>query len=102
MQRIQIVQPLDDRSPHAVVLTNRGPGLSHTCYVVPALRERIASMKIEIDARLYRLAEFLDPAVLTAWAFFTESSLARYPIELIDDSSDSRDFFRLVDDAIGL
>ena len=41
---LELLEPLDDRSPHAAFLAERGEGLHHLAYLVPDFDEQLAAI----------------------------------------------------------
>lgn len=88
---IEMIQPLDDRSPHAAFLARRGEGLHHVAFMVPELngpRDRLLTAGCALD---------LDGAAAGSpmrVVYLSGQPLAGMVLELMEQSPAFDDFWK--------
>lgn len=83
---LEVLQPLDDESPHARFLARHGPGLHHVCWLVPSVDEYVAATGslITLDGH--------GAAGLHRWAYLEPVAGGLVP-EIIEDTPSSAAVF---------
>lgn len=96
----EIVEPLDDRSPHAEFLRERGEGLHHLAYWVDSVRDEIAKMRAGgTDPTI--VVDGTGPGNDVPWCYLEGDMIGGALIELIERNAGSEEFYAAVFEAIG-
>jgi len=78
---LELLQPLDDRSPHAEFLASRGEGMHHLAFLVDDFDKQVAAAS---DAGLDRLIDGTGPGNPVRWVYLEGAGLHGTVIELLD------------------
>jgi methylmalonyl-CoA/ethylmalonyl-CoA epimerase len=89
---IELLEPLDDRSPHAGFLAERGEGLHHLAYLVEDLDERIAAAR-DADPRTGLVIDGTGPGNPVRWAYLGGGTSRGTVIELLERTPRSEALF---------
>lgn len=89
---LEILQPVDNRSPHASFLNERGEGLHHLGYVVSSIAAELSSMSLE-GVRPPLLADGTGPGNDIKWCYVEAEAASGAAIELIERNSGLEQFF---------
>jgi methylmalonyl-CoA/ethylmalonyl-CoA epimerase len=80
---LELLEPLDDRSPHAEFLAARGEGLHHLAYLVPDFDEQLAAVRrARPEADL--LIDGTGPGNPVRWVYVDGSAAHGTVIELLE------------------
>lgn len=82
---IELLQPLDDRSPHAEFLAERGEGLHHLAYLVDDFDEQVRAAT-SADPPYELLVDGTSPANRVRWAYLEGGAARGTVIELLERS----------------
>lgn len=97
---LEIVEPMDERSPHFEFLETRGEGLHHLAYWVDSVRDEIAKMRAGgVDPRI--VVDGTGPGNDVPWCYVEGEMVGCALIELIERNAGSEEFYAAVFDAIG-
>ena len=78
---LELLEPLDDRSPHAEFLATHGEGMHHLAFVVPDFDEQLAAARTaDPDARL--LIDGTGPGNPFRWVYLDSGAAHGTVIEL--------------------
>jgi methylmalonyl-CoA/ethylmalonyl-CoA epimerase len=78
---LELLQPLDDRSPHAEFLATHGEGMHHLAFVVPDFDEQLAAVRTaDPDTRL--LIDGTGPGNQFRWVYLDGGAAHGTVIEL--------------------
>lgn len=97
---LEVVEPTDDRSPHAEFLKTRGEGLHHLAYWVGSVRGEIEAMA-RGGAAPRLLADATGPGNAVPWCYLEGDLAGGAIIELIERNPGSEQFYAAVFRAIG-
>ncbi len=94
---LELIQPLDDRSPHHAFLTNHGEGLHHLGYWVQGISDHLSRLE---SRGMTRTADNTShDHGIVSWAYL-EGQASGAIIELMDRDASSEEFFRQVNEVI--
>ena len=80
---LELLQPLDDRSPHAEFLATHGEGMHHLAFGVPDFDEQLAAVRgANPEAKL--LIDGTSPGNPVRWVYLDGSAAHGTVIELLD------------------
>jgi catechol 2,3-dioxygenase-like lactoylglutathione lyase family enzyme len=97
---LEIIQPIDDRSPHAAFLKERGEGLHHLAYWVHSVKAQLEQMRHRgMSTRL--LADATGPENPVPWCYVEGDALAGAIIELVERNPASAEYYAQVFRIIG-
>ncbi|MEJ5978850.1 VOC family protein [Novosphingobium sp. PS1R-30] len=97
---LEIVEPVDDRSPHHEFLADHGEGLHHLAFWVDSVAGEIAAMRAGgADARI--LVDGTGPGNEVPWCYVEGDMMGAAIIELIERNEGSEQFYAEVFKAIG-
>ena len=88
----RLLQPLDDRSPHAEFLAERGEGLHHLAYLVTDFDEQLAAIR-EADPETNLLIDGTGPGNPVRWAYLDGGKARGTVIELLERTPLALEFF---------
>jgi methylmalonyl-CoA/ethylmalonyl-CoA epimerase len=77
---LELLEPLDDRSPHAAFLAERGEGMHHLAFVVEDFDEQLAAVRGDASTEL--LIDGTGPGNPWRWAYVDASATRGTVIEL--------------------
>ena len=89
---LELLQPLDDRSPHAEFLRDRGEGLHHLAYLVADFDEQLAAVR-EPSPQAALLIDGTGPGNPVRWAYIDGSAARGTVIELLERTPESEALF---------
>lgn len=95
---LELLEPLDDRSPHAEFLVARGEGMHHLAYLVPDFDEQIAAAR-RADPRTELLIDGTGPGNPVRWAYLGGDTARGTVIELLERTPQAEAVFG---DVLGL
>jgi len=78
---LELLQPLDDRSPHAQFLAARGEGMHHLAFLVNDFDKQLAAAS---DSGLDRLIDGTGPGNPVRWVYLEGAGLHGTVIELLE------------------
>jgi methylmalonyl-CoA/ethylmalonyl-CoA epimerase len=80
---LELLEPLDDRSPHAEFLNTHGEGMHHLAFLVPDFDEQLTAMRgARPEAAL--LIDGTGPGNPVRWAYLDASAAHGTVIELLE------------------
>ena len=79
---LELLEPLDDRSPHAEFLASHGEGLHHLAFLVADFDEQLAAVRGPSPAEL--LVDGTAPGNPVRWAYVDASESRGTVIELLE------------------
>jgi glyoxalase/bleomycin resistance protein/dioxygenase superfamily protein len=79
---LELLEPLDDQSPHAEFLASHGEGLHHLAFLVPDFDEQLAAVRGPSPAAL--LVDGTAPDNPIRWAYVDASESRGTVIELLE------------------
>jgi len=82
---VELLEPLDDRSPHAEFLAERGEGLHHFAYLVTDFDRQIAAARAA-DPPMEFLIDGSGPGNPIRWAYLEPDAAPGTVIELLERS----------------
>jgi hypothetical protein len=82
---LELLEPLDDRSPHAEFLAERGEGMHHLAFLVADLDEQLAAVR-RADPGLNLLIDGTGPGNPIRWVYLDDSTARGTVIELLEQS----------------
>jgi methylmalonyl-CoA/ethylmalonyl-CoA epimerase len=85
---IELLQPLDDRSPHAEFLATRGEGMHHLAFLVTDLDQELAAAR-EANPELALLIDGTGPGNEFPWVYLEGSNAREAVIELWERTPES-------------
>ncbi|WP_297494818.1 VOC family protein [Acidocella sp.] len=97
---LEVVEPMDDRSPHHLFLKERGEGLHHLAYWVASVRTEIAAMS-GCGAEPNLLVDGTGPGNDVPWCYLESEMPGSTIIELIERNPASEQFYVEVFKIIG-
>lgn len=90
--RLELLQPLDDLSPHAEFLNTRGEGMQHLAYLVEDFDEQLTAVR-EADPAAYLLIDGTGPANPVRWVYVDGGNAHGTVIELLERTPQSEALF---------
>jgi methylmalonyl-CoA/ethylmalonyl-CoA epimerase len=92
---VELLEPLDDRSPHAAFLAERGEGMHHLAFVVPDFDEQLAAARVaNPDVEL--LIDGTGPGNPFRWVYLDGSNARDTVIELWERTPESQALYDTV------
>jgi Glyoxalase/Bleomycin resistance protein/Dioxygenase superfamily len=88
---LELLEPLDDRSPHAAFLASHGEGLHHLAFLVTDFDEQLAALRGSSDADL--LIDGTAPGNPVRWAYVDAAQARGTVIELLERTPRSEAIF---------
>jgi methylmalonyl-CoA/ethylmalonyl-CoA epimerase len=92
---IELLEPLDDRSPHAAFLAERGEGMHHLAFVVADLDEQLAAVRAA-NPDLSLLIDGTGPGNPWRWVYLDGSNAHDAVIELWERNPESEAAYNTV------
>jgi methylmalonyl-CoA/ethylmalonyl-CoA epimerase len=92
---LELLEPLDDRSPHAEFLAERGEGMHHLAYVVPDLDDQLAEIRAA-DPAAHLLVDGTGPGNPFRWAYVDGGNAHGTVIELWERTPTSEALYESV------
>ena len=89
---LELLQPLDDLSPHAEFLNTRGEGMQHLAYLVEDFDEQLTAVR-EADPAAYLLIDGTGPANPVRWVYLDGGNAHGTLIELLERTPESEALF---------
>ena len=89
---LELLQPLDDLSPHAEFLNTRGEGMQHLAYLVEDFDEQLAAVR-EADPAAYLLIDGTGPTNPVRWVYVDGGNAHGTVIELLERTPQSEALF---------
>jgi hypothetical protein len=89
---LELLQPLDDLSPHAEFLNTRGEGMQHLAYLVEDFDEQLAAVR-EADPAAYLLIDGTGPTNPVRWVYVDGGNAHGTVIELLERTPQSEELF---------
>ena len=80
---LELLEPLDDRSPHAAFLAERGEGLHHLAFLVTDFDEQLAAIRAA-DPETNLLIDGTGPGNPVRWAYLDGGKARGTVIELLE------------------
>jgi hypothetical protein len=80
---LELLEPLDDRSPHAEFLAERGEGMHHLAYLVRDFDEQLAAVRTA-DPATELLIDGTGPANPVRWVYLDGGAAHGTVIELLE------------------
>jgi len=80
---LELLEPLDDRSPNAEFLSERGEGLHHLAFLVTDFDEQLAAIR-EADPETNLLIDGTGPGNPVRWAYLDGGKARSTVIELLE------------------
>jgi methylmalonyl-CoA/ethylmalonyl-CoA epimerase len=80
---VELLQPLDDQSPHAEFLRTRGEGMQHLAYLVPDFDEQLAAVRTA-DPDTQLLIDGTGPGNPFRWVYLDGGAAHGTVIELLE------------------
>ena len=96
---LELLQPLDDRSPHAEFLAERGEGIHHLAYVVADFDHQVAAMR-EADPAARLLVDGTGPGNPFRWVYLDGGNAHGTVIELWERTPQSQALYDSVQDLL--
>jgi methylmalonyl-CoA/ethylmalonyl-CoA epimerase len=89
---LELLEPLDDRSPHAEFLAARGEGMHHLAFLVPDFDEQLAAVRgARPEAEL--LIDGTGPGNPVRWVYVDGGAARGTVIELLERTQESEALF---------
>ena len=92
---VELLEPLDDRSPHAAFLAERGEGMHHLAFVVPDFDEQLAAAR-SANPDLSLLIDGTGPGNPFRWVYLDGSNARDTVIELWERTPQSQALYGTV------
>jgi methylmalonyl-CoA/ethylmalonyl-CoA epimerase len=89
---LELLEPLDDRSPHAEFLSEHGEGLHHFAYLVADFDEQLAAIRAA-HPDLSLLIDGTGPGSPARWAYLDASTARGTVIELLERTPQAEALF---------
>lgn len=90
---LELLQPVDDRSPHATFLKERGEGMHHLGFLVPSIEHELDAMASTRDGERPSLLVDARAADGVSWCYVEGEYASGAVIELIERSQAAERFF---------
>lgn len=97
---LEIVEPVDDRSPHHAFLNDHGEGLHHLAFWVDSVADEIAAMRAG-GAQVQVLVDGTGPGNDVPWCYVEGDMVGASIVELIERNPGSEQFYAEVFKTIG-
>jgi methylmalonyl-CoA/ethylmalonyl-CoA epimerase len=97
---LELLQPLDDRSPHAEFLKERGEGMHHLAYVLTDFDDQLAAMRAA-DPAAELLIDGTGPANPFRWVYLSGGNAHGTVIELWEANPASEALYASVLELLG-
>ena len=89
---LELLEPLDDRSPHAEFLSERGEGLHHLAFLVTDFDEQLAAIRAA-DPETNLLIDGTGPGNPVRWAYLDGGAARGTVIELLERTPLAEELF---------
>jgi hypothetical protein len=89
---LELLEPLDDRSPHAKFLAERGEGIHHLAYLVPDFDDQLAALRAA-DPAATLLIDGTGPGNPVRWCYLDGGNAHGTVIELLERTPTSEALF---------
>jgi methylmalonyl-CoA/ethylmalonyl-CoA epimerase len=89
---LELLEPLDDRSPHAAFLVERGEGMHHLAYLVDNFDEQITAAR-KADPETELIVDGTGPGNPVRWVYLGGHTARGTVIELLERTSQSEALF---------
>jgi len=89
---LELLEPLDDRSPHAEFLATRGEGMHHLAFLVDDFDEQLAAARLTCPGTSL-LIDGTGPGNPLRWAYLDASMARGTVIELLERTAQSEALF---------
>jgi Glyoxalase/Bleomycin resistance protein/Dioxygenase superfamily len=89
---IELLEPLDDRSPHAAFLAERGEGMHHLAYLVADFDEQVAAVRTA-DPETEFVIDGTGPGNPVRWAYLGGDTARGTVIELLERTPQAEALF---------
>ena len=89
---LELLEPLDDRSPHAEFLAERGEGLHHLAYLVPDFDEQLAAIRAG-GPQQGLLIDGTGPGNPVRWVYVDGGAVRGTVIELLERTPLAEELF---------
>lgn len=90
---LELLEPLDDRSPHAEFLAAHGEGLHHLAFLVPDFDEQLAAVRGSPASGADLLIDGTGPGNPVRWAYLDAGAAHGTVIELLERTPQSEALF---------
>jgi hypothetical protein len=90
---LELLEPLDDRSPHAAFLSSHGEGMHHLAFLVPDFDAQLAAVRGPAGAPADLLIDGTGPGNPVRWAYVDAGAARGTVTELLELTPDSEAFF---------
>jgi len=90
---LELLEPLDNRSPHAEFLAARGEGMHHLAFLVADFDEQLAAVRGDADPQAELLIDGTGPGNPVRWAYVDASAARGTVIELLERTPRSEALF---------
>jgi methylmalonyl-CoA/ethylmalonyl-CoA epimerase len=97
---LELLQPLDDRSPHAEFLAERGEGMHHLAYVVADFDDQVAAIR-DADPAAHLLVDGTGPGNPFRWVYVDGGNAHGTVIELWERTPQSEALYTSVRALLG-
>ena len=97
---LELLEPLDDRSPHAEFLAERGEGMHHLAFLVADFDEELAAARRD-NPELSLLIDGTGPGNLFRWVYLDASNARGTVIELWERTPESEAQYQTVRALLG-
>jgi methylmalonyl-CoA/ethylmalonyl-CoA epimerase len=98
---LELLQPVDDRSPHATFLKERGEGMHHLGFLVRSIDRELDAMAATRGGQRPPLLVDAMTADDVSWCYIEGEYANGAVIELIERSPQSEEFFKKIYQATG-
>jgi len=89
---LELLQPLDDLSPHAEFLKTRGEGMQHLAYLVEDFDKQLTAIR-EADPAAYLLIDGTGPTNPVRWVYVDGGNAHGTVIELLERTPQAEALF---------
>jgi methylmalonyl-CoA/ethylmalonyl-CoA epimerase len=89
---LELLEPLDDRSPHAEFLKERGEGMHHLAYLVPDFDDQLAAVRAA-DPEANLLIDGTGPGNPVRWVYLDGGNAHGTVIELLERTPEAEALF---------
>jgi Glyoxalase/Bleomycin resistance protein/Dioxygenase superfamily len=96
---LELLQPLDDRSPHAEFLAEHGEGMHHLAYVVADFDDQLAAIR-EADPAAQLLVDGTGPGNPFRWVYLDGGNARGTVIELWERTPQSEPLYSSIRDLL--
>lgn len=98
---LELLQPVDDRSPHATMLRERGEGMHHLGFLVRSISHELDAMAAANDGKRPPLLVDATASGNVRWCYIDGENANGAVVELIERSPQSEQFFERIYQATG-